>query len=328
MGMTALHVTLAAVLFFIVNWIGEHSSTFGYLQLSLLVRRDEAPAFNFILKTLAPTAYIVLVATAFYVLQLNSLVGGIWHVAIYYFSFRLFNNLVLGRALLLNRVSILIQTVVGIGAAYLAQVHLILPRRPLLPDSETVGNQLWIVVALFLYATFNNVRTSSAGSVRRKNRYLRVRFQSLSTQYRSLIEGQFSERYMELVAYAILIYETFNRPWIARSFEHLVFPWGSDTIGPMQVHTTTRLSERESVEVGIDQLRNLFRATKAELVGRSESRYTMIKLTLAKYNRDETYIGEVFGVLHILWAQVATEYRTEFETMYESQLVSSTAVPQ
>ena len=39
-------------------------------------------------------------------------------------------------------------------------------------------------------------------------------------------------------------------------------------------------------------------------------------MALAKYNRDEHYIEGVFEVLHVLWAQVATEYRTDFETIY------------
>jgi hypothetical protein len=44
-------------------------------------------------------------------------------------------------------------------------------------------------------------------------------------------------------------------------------------------------------------------------------------MAIAKYNRDEHYIGEVFQVLHILWAQVATDYRTEFETMHTPPLL-------
>ena len=316
MSTLIIQLALAILLFFAVNWIGEHSSSFGYLQLSLLVKKDEAPAFNFVLKTLAPTAYIILVATALYIVHRNSVVHNIWLVAVYYFIFRLFYNIVLGRALLLNWVSIVIQTAVGIGAAYLAYVHLILPRHPLLPDVESIGNQLWIVIALFLYATLNNVRTSSTGSARRKNKYLRSRFNKLKRQYGVLIDGQFPERYMELVTYAILIYETFNRPWLARLIERVMFPWGSHTLGPMQVHTTTRLSDRDGVVVGSQQLRKSFDTTNEELTGRSSSRYTVIKMALAKYNRDEHYIEGVLEVLHMLWAQVATEYRTDFETMY------------
>jgi hypothetical protein len=318
MSVQLVQIVLAVVLFFVINWIGEHSLSFGYLKLGLRVREDSAPAFNFLLKALAPTVYVILIATAFYAFHRDRFTHGIWLLAAYYFVFRLLYNLLLGRARLLNWFSTLTQAAMGVGGAYLAYVYLVIPRKPLLPGAESVGNQLWIIVALFLYAVFNNVRTASTKTVRRKNKYLRSRIDNLRKTYGSLVDKQFPERYMELVAYAVLIYETFNRPALVRFAERLVFPWASRTLGPMQVRTATRLSDRESVAVGTQQLREAFEATKTELHDRPASRYQVIRLALAKYNRDENYIGEVLDVLHTLWAQVTPEYRNEFETMYPS----------
>jgi hypothetical protein len=156
-----------------------------------------------------------------------------------------------------------------------------------------------------------------------KNKYMRSRFDELKKQYGSLVDGQFPERYMELVAYAILIYETFNRPRLARIIERAVFPWGSHTLGPMQVYTTTWLSDFDGVAVGTQRLRESFTKTNEELIGKSVLRYMIIRAALAKYNRDERYISEILEVLHVLWAQVATDYRTEFETMYGGSLTRS-----
>jgi hypothetical protein len=313
---TILHLALAVFLFYAVNWIGKHSSTYGYQQLSLFVRADQAPAFNFILKTLTPSAFVILVATACFAIHLDNVVHGVWLVAVYYFGFRILYNLILGRALLLNWLSLTVQTVTGIGASYLAYRYLILPRHPLFPDLDHVGNQLWIILALFIYATFNSVRASGEASARRKNNYLRSRFKTVKNQYGDLIKDQFPSKYMELVAYAVMILETFNRPWIAQAVERAVFPWGSRTLGPMQVYSGTRLSDEESVRVGVRLLKSHFETTKQELVGKRASQYEVIRLALAKYNRDAIYITEVFQLLHILWAQVAPEYRTEFERVY------------
>src|ERR1700683_51800 len=310
---------LAALLFYLVNWIGKHSSAYGYLQLSLFVHSDQAPAFNFILKTFTPSVFIILLATGCYALKIDKFVSGIVLVAVYYFGFRLLYNLLLGRALLLDWASLLSQTVVGIGAAYFAYIHLIVPRRPLFPDLNTIGNQLWIVVALFLYAAFNSVRsvrTSDDSSARRKKRYITSRFSSLRASYGDLITEHFSKRYMELVAYAILVNETFNRPWLARALEHAVFPWHSRTIGPMQVRTSARLSDRESVHIGVCKLNECFESSEQEMHGKTSTLYEVIRMAVAKYNRDELYVREVLQVLHVLWAQVATEYRTDFERMY------------
>jgi|SRR5579872_2511454 len=310
------HLSLALLLFFAVNWIGEHSTSFGYLNLSLTYERDSAPAFNFILKSLSPTVYTILVATTLYLFHQDRFITHIWIVALYYFSIRILYNLLMSRLFLMNWASVISQSLLGTGAAYVAYVHLILPRHPLFPSRESIGEQLWTIIAVFLYATLNNVRTSSAASVRRKNRYLRRTFTDLKAKYGNLIEGQFPEKYMELVAYAVLIYETFNRPRLARLLERAVFPWGSHSLGPMQVRTNARISDRESVKIGVRQLRESFETTEAELAGKVPSRYHLISSSLAKYNRDSNYIGQVFTVIHVLWAQIVPEYRLEFENMY------------
>jgi hypothetical protein len=107
------HFALAILLFLGVNWIGEHSSAFGYLRLSLHVGEVPAPAFNFVLKALAPTVYIIIVSTVCYVLKRENLVQGIWLVAAYYFVFRLLFNIAFGRAALLDWFSLLTQAIVA-----------------------------------------------------------------------------------------------------------------------------------------------------------------------------------------------------------------------
>src|SRR5258708_1341577 len=133
---------LAIFLFLGVNWIGEHSSTFGYLRLSLHVREVPAPAFNFVLKALAPTVYIIIVAAICYVLKRDSLVRGVWLVAVYYFAFRLLFNIAFGRAALLDWFSLLKPALVGVRPAYFPFFPFIIPPRPLLPRVESVRNQL------------------------------------------------------------------------------------------------------------------------------------------------------------------------------------------
>jgi hypothetical protein len=84
----------------------------------------------------------------------------------------------------------------------------------------------------------------------------------------------------------------------------------------MQVRTEAKISDQESVFVGTQRVKELFCKTQEELSGKPSSRYEVIRLTLAKYNRDDNYISEIFNVLHTLWTQVAPDYRTEFETMH------------
>lgn len=66
---TILHVGLAIVLFYLINWVGRHSSGLGYMQLTLFVRPDEAPAFNFLLHALSPTVFVIMASAALYAAQ-------------------------------------------------------------------------------------------------------------------------------------------------------------------------------------------------------------------------------------------------------------------
>lgn len=88
---------------------------------------------------------------------------------------------------------------------------------------------------------------------------------------------------------------------------------GEAELSAMQVQSSTRLSDRDSVVLGVALLKKYFGETGQELAAKRTSRYHVVSVTLAKYNRDQRYISEVFELIHILWAQVATEYRTEFE---------------
>lgn len=313
-----LHILLAALLFYLVNWIGEYSSTFGYSQVNLVLVPEEAPAFNFLLRSLSPGVLVILFGVSAYTLHLDGLIAGLWKVAVYYYALRLLVIAVLNQMSMVNWPKFGLQAAFGIAAAHFAYWYLVIPRRPLFPDLSSIGNQLWIGIALFLYATFNNIRPSSSSALRRKNRYLARRLHALRRDYSSQIEGQFPERYMELVVYAIMIYEDFNRPPLIRQIERMVYPRWSRTLGVMQVRTDKRISDVESVQIGVAQLRRNFQQTRDELdLGEKKPvRGRIVNRTIAKYNRDERYVSAVMALVDTLWAQIATEYRPDFERMW------------
>lgn len=312
------HVVLAVLLFYLINWVGQHSTGLGYVQLTLFTRPDEAPAFNFLLRVLSPTVFVIVTAVALYTARLDQFTADIWRVAVYYYVFRLLFNVTLGRGPLMNWALFSFQAIFGTTAAYLAYQHLIVPRSPLFPDVRTIGNELWIAIALFVYATLNSVKTSTGGSARRKNRYLSGRMAELKRDYSGLIEGQFSKRYLELVAYAILVHENFNRPASVRWLERGLFPYWSQTLGIMQVKTDRRISDSESVAIGVSRLKRDFEQTCEELdaIDRMLPEAMLLERTIAKYNRDDHYVGAVSELVRTLALQVATEYRNDYERLW------------
>lgn len=92
-----IHIFLAVVLFFSFNLLGQYSpSTFGYYQLTTFLETEEAPAFNFVIRVLTPTVYIVLISALLYSLKLDRFTSNIYLVSAYYVMFRaLFNNILI-----------------------------------------------------------------------------------------------------------------------------------------------------------------------------------------------------------------------------------------
>ena len=76
------HVALAVVLFFIVNWIGARAISVGYMQMSVVIQEDTAPAFNFLFKVLAPVVFIVLCAVGFEAIGLASFNKNIYFITV------------------------------------------------------------------------------------------------------------------------------------------------------------------------------------------------------------------------------------------------------
>lgn len=163
-----VHTFLAILLFFLINWIGKRLKSSGYKSLSVFVERDEAPAFNFLFRVLGPIVFIVLLSAMFYSFDWDNFVNGIWRVVIYHLAFRLTFNIARGRALLLNWMQEVFIWVSSIGGAWLLYDNVIKVREYLLPDPQAITNELWLIVALFIYAAFNNIEISSEGTEKRK----------------------------------------------------------------------------------------------------------------------------------------------------------------
>lgn len=133
---------LAVVLFWIVNWLGRRSTSFGYLSLSVLHQPDDAPAFNFLFRVETPLIFMILVSTAFYSLHFDNAARTSFFIPIYYFGFRLLYNVAMGWSGLLNWPVQIVQISIGSGLAYLLGRELIATKKYLLPDLSTIGNEL------------------------------------------------------------------------------------------------------------------------------------------------------------------------------------------
>jgi hypothetical protein len=256
MSVLLIQVLLGIGLFCTVNWIGKHSYSLGYMEISLFVRREEAPAFNILIKVFIPIVYLIITSSLLYYLNLDRFVKDFYWVNFYYIVFRLLFNLVTNRAALLNwKRQVFYWTSTSLFS-YLAYVNLIKSKAKILPDFTSISNEIWFIILIFLYQIANNLTFSQDATIQRKETYLKERYNYFKSTYGKLITELTKNHILESIVYAILIYEDFNRPKITRIIENIVFRMfgKSRTLGVMQVRSEKLLSDLESVELGTQKI--------------------------------------------------------------------------
>lgn len=258
----ALHFVLAVILFYIVNWIGEKSKPldFGYVQLSVGIQDDTAPLFNYFFKVLAPVVYIILLIALFQLLQLDYLNEKIYWVVIYYWAFRFVFVTVKGQISLINWPVQIIYWISSIGLAI--WVYSVTDKiGTILPDPKSLLEEFWILIIIFLYSIFNKLEYSREGAKKRVRNYTSRKYFSFKEKFGPIVNELSVLEEFEVLAYAIMVYEDFNRPRLARTIERVVFHWSTKphTYGVMQVTSRKPLSDEESVRQGVLMLNALLK---------------------------------------------------------------------
>lgn len=287
-------ITLGIILFFTVNFIGKYSKGFGYAEIKFDIHSDELVGFNFILRILTPVVFTILVSSVIFYFKYDCLVTNIYLLVVYSFAFRAVWNLVHNRTKLINWYAQIGYATIAILATYLAYKYLILPKTPLFPDLETVANELWIIIFLFLYKIFNEVKFEPKFKKKRVDSYIENRLSLFKSKYEGIIDQSIDEElknfknkaniylidqenledykflrhsllkpfdnifkiFIKNLIFSIMINEDFNRPFAFRKLENFLckISGKSYTQGIMQVSSQIPLSDEESIKLAIHRI--------------------------------------------------------------------------
>ncbi|NTE03161.1 hypothetical protein G6M26_41685 [Agrobacterium tumefaciens] len=188
-------------------------------------------------------------------LKWDKFVANFYLVNIYYIAFRLAFNLITQRGPLLNWTKQIIYWFSIIILSYIVYGNIIQFKKNLLPDFTTIANELWIIILVFVFHLVNGVKLSNEGMLKRKDAYLKSKYSFFKKKYGRLISNNTKNTSLEIIAYAILIYEDFNRPRIARWYEYLTFFMRKkQSLGVMQFPTTKWINDNKSVDLGTKKL--------------------------------------------------------------------------
>ena len=249
------HFVLAILLFFIINWIGARAISVGYMQMNVVIQEDTAPAFNFLFKVIAPIVFIVLCAVIFDVLKLDIFKVNVYFIVIFYWIIRIIWVICSSRCRLMNWFEQFIYWGISIGLAVWVY-SLIEQVEQILPTPRSLLDQLWILIIMFMYSIVNKVQFSRKETIKRKNNYLKYRYETFKKKYDSIIKGFFQNEFYEALTYSIMIYEDFNRPILVRWIEYIQF-WITrkpHTLGIMQVTTKEYINDKDSILLAMQKI--------------------------------------------------------------------------
>lgn len=255
---TILQIVLAIVLFYIVNWIGARTKPLdlGYVQMSVTLKDDTAPLFNYLFKVLAPIVYIILLVALFQVLGWDSLNEDVYWIVVYYWIFRFLYVTVRGQLPLLNWKLQILYWVSSIGLAVWVSFT-IDSMSTILPSPQNLLEELWILIILFLYSIFNKLEYSRTGAEKRIKKYTYKKTDVFMVRFGAIVDDHFSLDFYKAVVYAIMVYEDFNRPVLARMMERVLCRYSRKphTYGIMQVTSTKPLSDEQSLVLACEKIK-------------------------------------------------------------------------
>ncbi|MEQ8185835.1 hypothetical protein [Marinobacter salarius] len=320
MSILFYHFGLAIILFFLLNWIGSHSIHAGYIRMSILVKADEAPAFNFLYRAFSPVAFITVASAILYKTDQEWLVQDIYLVVVYYFLFRILFNLITGRGLLLNWMTQAAYVLVSVPVSYYVYDKLIIHKEFLFPTAKELGSAVWLAIVAYAYYTFNNVKLSDERTKARKANYLNNRYSKYRSIYGAIIEEKSETKQQEALIYAVLIYEAFNRPKVYRIMENIIFRIGlAKTLGIMQVTTSNFIDDEESVRLGATKIVSDHLKAKLKVEARpyGGGSWAIRREVLELYNPDREYISEVDRI----YDEIMTKYYPGDKEDFHAEMV-------
>lgn len=298
-----LYVLLALLMFFTINYIGAKSTVLGYVQLKVVERSDNAPAFNLFFRLFAPVTFITITAIIIQKIGIQGLNDRLWLAVVYQVIIRWGYNIIMGRSGLIDYPAFLTQNITAIIVAFFINYIYIRNNEFLLPAANDIGKAIWFGILVFLYQIINKMSILSKAQKKRKKKYIEKMMADVEKTYSDEIKIYKNTRNLYNLIIVVIIYEQFNRPKFARIIERMLF-WTRrvKTSGIMQAKSEKYLSDTESIRIGTKILENSYKKYSEEQE-ESNKRYgynTPERKTIADYNRDDQYVSEVYEVFNTI----------------------------
>ena len=86
-------------------------------------------------------------------------------------------------------------------------------------------SQIWLIVILFLYKAFEDLKFGDKKSFERKSKYVLSVYQMFHSKYITYVKNLTSDEIIQTLIFSIMVVENFNRPRLIRLTERITSPF-------------------------------------------------------------------------------------------------------
>lgn len=332
-GTGEVQFMLGLLLFIISNWLGNRSVSVGYVTISMFTQNESAPAapaFNYVIRVFTPVVYLIICSALLYQLNLDVFIANFFMVSVYYVIIRFSINIIQGRAKLINWTRQFVYYASIVGLSWGAYTKFIATRSSVFPDFSSIANEVWVIIALFLYKIVNDLTISQSSAERRKKNYLEEKFEEIRNEYGSIVDRELDNDVLKATTYAIIIYENFNRSAAVRWVENVSFKLTGrpHTLGIMQVRSDEFINDKQSVALGTKKIRSSYEAYSSAFNPEvDEFHYESMGYgpVIAAYNGGISYREEVETLTRIILDKYYSETSDTLNPSPQKENVTSEA---
>ncbi|MCX6165997.1 MAG: hypothetical protein NTU73_14240 [Ignavibacteriae bacterium] len=286
-----------------MNWFGKKAKGIGYTEITIFIQKEDNPAFNFIYRVLFPSVFLILISSSIKSINNERYIYDIYLVTIYSFLIRIIYNILSGRALLVDWRKVLLYSISSILLSYFVNIKII-NKINFLPDFNTMTNELWILIFIFIYHIFNKTNFFKNNEEQRKLRYIKKSYCKYIKEFGSIINEIVDNNKLKLIIYSIIIHESFNRYKIGRILiENNLYRIGrAKTLGIMQVNTDVLINDKQSIYIGVDKIVRFYKEKINETRIKGENIYedSLSWEIIFNYNRDTHYVEAINYIMYMI----------------------------
>ena len=267
-----------------------------YQPVASFFQPEASTGFNAIYQILFAPICTVFAAIVFYLLRWNQMVAGVWTVPVWYFIWQ--TSLIIGisRWRLLDKPKYFIFHAISVALTYYVYSTLIRHGLTLLlPDEANLRTEVWLIVALFLYGVFREIKGNQAKYRHRQAAWAQAHARTFSKKYYPVLSN-YPILFQEVLL-ALMIYEDFNRPKVTRLIERIINARTQTIMQVRGAHT-----DEEGIRFTAASMESSFPALLVGIAGKEYDFYQPLSAMISVHNADDpeysSRVIQIFTDIH------------------------------